>query len=115
MLPAEGEGLTAPEPRNDLEPLVEDGGADASIRYLAEMRVAGIALVTDSHAEHEPALGELVDGGGLARDVPRPAPRERNHFDAQGHAARAHGHGGENGPRIAGRPSGVALVADVVL
>jgi hypothetical protein len=79
------------------------------------MRVAGSALVTDSHAKHEPAPGELVDGSGLARDVPRPPPRERNDFDAQGHAARAHGRGGEDGPRIAGRPCGVALVADVVL
>ena len=106
MLAVEGEGLASPEARDDLEPLVEDSGAHAGIRHLAEVRVAGIALVTDSHAKHEPALGELVDGSSLARDVPRPPPRERNDFDAQSHAARAHGHGGEDCPRIAGRPCG---------
>ena len=87
MRAAERERLAGPEAGDDLEPLVEDAGTDASVGFLSQVREAGVALISDADAEHQPALGQLIHCRSLARQVPRPPAGERDHLDAEDDAA----------------------------
>ena len=115
VLSPEGEGLSAPQSCNDLQPLVEDFGSNTCVRLLREMRVARVALVADAHPQDEAAIRQLVDRSRLACDVPRPAPSQGDDLDAERDPSRADGHRRERRPRVGGRTRRVTLVEDVVL
>jgi hypothetical protein len=120
VLAAEGVRLARPQPRDDLERLVEQLSAAPGVAFLAEVGEARVrndvvADVTEPDTQHGSAFGELIDGGDLARDVPRPPARERSHLDTEDEPARAHGNSREHWPRRTGRHRRVALVEDVVL
>src|SRR5262249_32523689 len=115
VLPAERERLAGPEAGEDGEPFVEELRAHVRIQLLAEVRVAGVALVADPGADDEPTARERINRQRFACDLPRASPRQGDDLDAEGHALRPHGDRCENDPRVAGRSRRIALVTDVVL
>jgi hypothetical protein len=97
------ERLACPEAGDDLQPLIEQLRPAARVTLLAEMGEARvrddvIVHVTEADAENCPALGELIDGSDLARDVPRPSARERSHLDTEYEPACANGDRCEHRP-----------------
>jgi hypothetical protein len=120
MLPTKGEGLTCPEARDDLKRLIEPLGPSTRVTLLAEVCEAGvrddvIAHITEADAENRTALGELIDGGDLARNIPRPPARQRRHLDTKDEPARANCDRCEHRPRRACRHFRIALIEHVVL
>ena len=70
LVALEGEGLAAPEPFEDGERLVEHGRAGAAVELVAAEPGALVGRGAQADGEGEAPSGEVVEGGGLARDQP---------------------------------------------
>jgi len=99
-----GDGLAAPQPAQELQPLVEPVAADACVVLLAEAGQLAAGVHPQSHAEHEPAAAQVVEADRLAGELLRPPPGDRR--DQRPDAQRLGGgrHGREHDPRIRHRP-----------
>jgi hypothetical protein len=78
--PRKEKGSPVQRPANDLKRLIEPLGPSTRVTLLAEVCEAGvrddvISHITEADAENRTALGELIDGGDVARNIPRPPAR----------------------------------------
>ena len=102
-----GDGLARPQRRDELERLVEQRGPRAPVALLAEAGQLAAAVAAQARAEDHPAAREPVEDGDLARDVPRPAARQRRDEGAQAHPLGPSRRHGERQPRVRDVEAGV--------
>ena len=76
------ERLAGPEPAHDVEALVHQLGPDPSVALLAERVEAGVDGA-EPDAERDPTGRDAIDGGDLARELPRPTTRRRGEHRAE--------------------------------
>src|SRR5215218_8537454 len=93
------ERFAAPQAREHLEPLVEHGPAHPRVRLLAQV-VPLVGHRADADAQDQSSAGEVVQGGGLPRQLRRTAPGQRRDHRTQPYAARAKGDCGQRNPRV---------------
>ena len=98
MAAAEG-ALAGPQPGDDVKALVEQLGSflDAGrVRGPNEADLGG----PGADGQHGPAAGDLIEGGDLAGELPRPAPRQRREHRSQPDGRSPLGDRAEHHPRI---------------
>ena len=80
ILAVEGHRLAGPEGVQQVQGLIKPGGAHPGVGGLTERRELG-GQRPEPGADDEPARGQHVQGGGFARHLRRPPPRQRVHHD----------------------------------
>jgi hypothetical protein len=93
----------------DLECLIEHPRAHPIVELLARDRVLpGETVAAEPDAQRQPAAAQPVEGGGLARDLGRPAPGERRDHRAKSDALGRAGDHGQGDLRIGDVNDGLA-------
>src|SRR5262249_60441953 len=94
--------LPGPETGDDPQRFVQQLGAAAQLRLLAERREAQLGIAY-AHPENGAAAAQAVDGGHLARHVPRSPASKRGDRRPKANACGHDRGSGQYGPGIRGR------------
>jgi hypothetical protein len=77
------EELSGQQPRQDVQPLIEDFRPDAAIGRLAEQPEVSAGGSAEAHAEDDPPATEQVQRGDLLGQLPWPPPGYGGNHRAQ--------------------------------
>src|SRR5215213_501609 len=100
MLASIGEQLSAPQPGEYLQALVEQLGPNLPVGRLPDLRETTVLQSPEPDRQDETPAGEVVDGDRLAGEFPRSPPGRRRQYGPDLHPLRTHRHRGHHHPGI---------------